>query len=532
MKNILFTLMFTMAFMAGFSQLYNSGGAITVQPGATLVIEGNYTCDNSATIDIDGNVELKGHLINNGGTILPAGAGTLKFNGTAAQEIKGGTGTTFNCAVEINNTQGVSLQSADAILAAALTFTNGKLTLNAYDLTLAAAGVTGAGAGKYIVTNNSNGEVKATVAASNVLFPVGNSAYNPVILNNTSTSDVFGVRVVDGTPSSWTEHAVNRTWVVTGGTGGGFNLAVTPQWATADQLTNMDITDCAVGLTVNSGTSYTWTASGAASGSNPTITRTGSGFNTVGSFVVGDYFFEGIELDLDLFLAGPYSGGAMTTALKTAGLIPLIDPYGNMPNVSSIPANTVDWIEVELRTAPAASPTKSYSFFLKNDGNVMNVDGTDGAKLTGVAKASYYVAVKHRNHLGAMTANPINFTAAGPYSFNFTTGTTGVYGTNPMRGMNAGAAPFALWAGDINGDNQIIYQGAGNDVNLIANYISGLGGGPSAIGTNVYEEEDVNMDGNVIYQGAGNDPTPVGNSISNHPGYTGVPTYAVTGQIP
>jgi len=54
MKKILFTLLFLFAFFAGYTQMYNNGGAVTVEAGATLVIEGNYTSSGTAAIEIDG----------------------------------------------------------------------------------------------------------------------------------------------------------------------------------------------------------------------------------------------------------------------------------------------------------------------------------------------------------------------------------------------------------------------------------------------------------------------------------------------
>lgn len=538
MKNILFTLMFTMAFMAGFSQLYNSGGAITVQSGATLVIEGNYTCDNSATIDIDGNVELKGHLVNNGGTIVNGGAGTLKFNGTLAQEIKGSSGTTFNCAVEINNAQGVSLQSADAVLAAALTFTNGKLTLNAYDLTLAAAGVTGAGAGKYIVTNDPNGEVKATVAASNVLFPVGSSTdYNPLVLNNTGgTSDTYGVRFTSGMPSGWTgtDHSINGHWTVTEGTGTGSNLDVTTQWNLGQEQTNFDRTDCAVGVSGDLGATVNWAASSAASGTNP-YTQVGNDFTSVGTFLVGDAFYLFINLDLDVFLAGPYSGGAMSLALNTNGLIQTTDPYGLGTTVTNVPSNAVDWVLVEFRNKSNSSQVQySKAFFVDNNGNIIHTDGTTGAKVTGVPKDQYYIAIRHRNHLGAMTLNTVDLTNASP-AFNFTTGTANLYGTNATRNMGGGI--YALWGGDADGDGVLRFGASPSDITPINSAVMGdvnnTGNSSLFVGALVYSDADTDMDGRVRFGASPSDITPINASVLGNPANTNNnPLTSLTQQLP
>jgi len=217
----------------------------------------------------------------------------------------------------------------------------------------------------------------------------------------------------------------------------------------------------------------------------------------------------------------------MSTALNS--LVPPTDPYGNGVTVSSIPANAVDWIEVQLRSGTGSTIDKKYSFFVDNNGNVLNTDGTIGAKLTGIAKGSKYVAVRHRNHLGAMTASMIDFAAAGPFAFDFST-STGIYGSNAMRNMGA---KWALWAGDANGDNKVIFQGSGNDPGPIANEVASHSTSFTYPVQDVYSNNDINMDGDVIFQGSANDPTPVGNSVSNHPlNTTGSYTFIVNGQLP
>jgi hypothetical protein len=537
MKKIFFTILMLAAFLSGYTQMNNNGGYITVESGATLVIEGDYTSTSSGTIEIDGDVVLKGDFVNNSGSIAAGSTGDLVFNGAGAQEITGTQSTTFYCGVEIDNAAGVALTSTQTgnhqTLANALTLTNGKLTLNTFDLTLSSLGVSGFNASNYIVTN-STGKLKAPVGSSNFVLPVGSAtAYNPVVLNEAGTADVFGVVYTASAPAGWSpaDHAVTGRWDVTEAVAGGNNLSVTPGWNAADEQASFDNTDCAVGVTTDNGATIAWKASGTSTGpdANGTYARIGTGFNGVGTFVVGDYWYEGIELDLDMFLAGAYSGGSMSTALN--GILPTTDPYGNGITGATIPGTAVDWIEVELRSTPA-TVDKSYSFFVDNAGNVLNTDGALGAKLTGLAKGSYYVAVKHRNHLGAMTASAIDFSAAGPFAHNFTTG-TGVYGTNAMQNISG---TYALWAGDANADGQVIYQGAGNDPTPIGNEVSGDPGNTGSSFTyivNGYSDNDINLDGQVIYQGANNDPTMIGNAVSGHPGNTGSSfTYAITQQIP
>jgi len=286
-------------------------------------------------------VQLKGDFINNSGSISTGSNGGLTFNGTSAQEITGSQSTTFYCGVTINNTAGVALTNtatgADQVFDSLLTFTAGDITLNGFDLTLN-EGFTGADASKHIITNGA-GVLKAYVTNSNVTFPVGDgTVYNPLVLNEAGTADTFGVQYANTAPGGWTggnPHTVLGHWTVTEVTAGG-NLSVTPQWIGTQEQASFDRTDCAVGVSTNNGATVAWNATGAAAGGDP-YTRIGTGFTSVGKFMVGDFWFGGIDVDLDLFLAGPYSGGTMTTNLKTKSLIPLTDPYGLGNTVASIP---------------------------------------------------------------------------------------------------------------------------------------------------------------------------------------------------
>jgi hypothetical protein len=518
MKRILFTFLFMLAILAGYTQMTNNGGIITVENGAVLVIEGDYTSTNSGDIEIDGTVQLKGHFVNNSGTINANSDGTLAFVGTSAQEIKGSVPTTFGCDVQINNAAGVSITTANQVMSKNLTFTSGKLTLGAYDLTLAASSaITGAGSGSYVVTNGA-GSLKRPVGATDVAFPVGNAGYNPIILNEALTADTYGVNFSDALPGGWTggaSHHVLGHWTVTEGTPGGNDLTATAEWV-GTQEQAFDRTDCAVGVSTDNGATFSWDASSGALGGDP-YTQVGSGFASVGKFMVGDYFFGGFLVDLDLFLAGPYNVGTglMNIGLKTKNLIPLTDPYGLGVTVGSIPANVVDWIKVELRDKNNASTILyTKAFFLDNTGNVIDTDGvTANAKFTGVPKDLYYIAVKHRNHLGARTDATVDLNSVNP-AFNFKSG-TGVY-TNPAYTYTPQllitTGVYGLYKGNVNSDTRVAKTGAQaiNDMTALLNY---LGINTSIL--NVYTGADVTCDGDVRKTGAAavNDMTQLLNSL-------------------
>jgi hypothetical protein len=469
----------------------------------------------------------------------------LIFDGTTLQEITGSQSTTFYCAVEVSNPAGIALTAtaapgASQVVDSSLILTDGKVKLNTFDLTISNEGITGAGAAKYIETN-STGSLINTVAAGGaaIAYPVGDSVYNPITIQNggTGTTDSYGVRSKRGFPANWNpaDHAVQGHWILTEGTTGGSNLTLTPTWKNTQHQTNFQTSDCAVGLSKNNGTTITWAASGAATDNTPFFSKAGSTFDTVGVVTVGDYYFEGIEIDLDVFLAGPYSSGSMSTALNS--LLPDDDPYGNGVNNATIPGTAVDWIEIELRdeTTPATIEA-SYSFFLASDGSVLNLTGTSGIKLTGVVKDQYYIAVRHRNHLGAMTASTIDFTGVGPFSFDFTAG-TGLYGSNAMRNMGGTPAKWALWGGDADQNGVIEYARATTDITPISSAILTDPGNPAGNTNypvnNVYEEADTDMNGIIEYARATTDLTPISSSVLSHPGNPAQNTnFPVNQQLP
>lgn len=68
-------------------------------------------------------------------------------------------------------------------------------------------------------------------------FPVGNSAYNPIIIANSGRIDSYSVRVVDGTPPSPFDASkvVNRSWIVSEGTVGGSSINMAAYWNSPTQ---------------------------------------------------------------------------------------------------------------------------------------------------------------------------------------------------------------------------------------------------------------------------------------------------------
>jgi hypothetical protein len=241
-------------------------------------------------------------------------------------------------------------------------------------------------------------------------------------------------------------------------------------------------------------------------------------------------------LPVKVFLHGPYqsASGIMSDGLRLRNLIPTDEPYAGLgfaragvmsetttAGVLAVSGSSavVDWVLVELRDAsnPAALITTKAALLLRN-GFVKDVDGTSDIQFTGLTQSSYFVAVRHRNHLGVMTVSPVVLSANTPLQ-DFTTMTTGqVNGTNARRAVGS---IFTLWAGNANGDTKVQAAGVNNDLSAITSLVLNPAYGNSTLVRNFkvsgYRTSDVNMDGDTVAAGANNDVAVVVNSVQTNP---------------
>jgi hypothetical protein len=173
---------------------------------------------------------------------------------------------------------------------------------------------------------------------------------------------------------------------------------------------------------------------------------------------------SGINLDLLVYLEGPFSGSEMGTSLNFSGVIPLSHPYNSDPwnysgteSVLSIPnPDVVDWVLIELRDATnAASATPStriarQAAFILKDGSVVGTDGSSILQFNNSFTQQLFAVVWHRNHLGIMTANGVT-ASGGIYAYDFTVSESQVHGgSNGYSSLQGGV--WGMAAGDGNND--------------------------------------------------------------------------------
>ncbi|MCB0794321.1 MAG: hypothetical protein KDB88_06255 [Flavobacteriales bacterium] len=246
----------------------------------------------------------------------------------------------------------------------------------------------------------------------------------------------------------------------------------------------------------------------------------------------------GVRLAAKVMLDGPYDEGTglMADDLRQAGLVPLMEPFtglgfAHMGNggseetssgVLAVSGNDapVDWVMLELRDPNDPSVIlETRSALVQADGDVVDVDGSSPVQFQAV-DGSYFVAVRHRNHLGCMTAAAISLTAA-PAVLDLSDIATATYGTSARKLVNGKAL---LWSGNAVLDNEVKYAGLANDRDKVLQDVGGSV--PTAVVAG-YSSSDVNMDGLIKYAGPQNDRDRILQNIGGS-----VPTAVQIEQLP
>jgi hypothetical protein len=268
----------------------NNAGTATASLSAALSVLHNLTINSGTLLANNNNITVGGNW-NNAGTYTP-GTNTVTFTGGSAQHQYTRTGTGTFSSLTLNDANGLLLNN-NLTIAGTLTLTSGKVTLGSNNLTLSAAvsgpGALGTSTTNYIVTDGSGKLFIQTIGSTltgDVLFPIGNTSYNPLVINATGMTgaNTFGVSVSNSTVGGATvAESVNRAWAMSHSSGTDAAI-VKVQWTAGDE--NGSFTHSSSQLVNSNGVSFTDQGSiAAASGSDP-YTRTSdiafSNFTTIG----------------------------------------------------------------------------------------------------------------------------------------------------------------------------------------------------------------------------------------------------------
>ncbi|PWK18564.1 hemagglutinin protein [Xanthomarina spongicola] len=251
-----------------------------------------------------------------------------------------------------------------------------------------------------------------------------------------------------------------------------------------------------------------------------------------------------IKIDPKLFLQGPLlnpaSAGLMNDDLRQNILIPITSPYADTANCNAsvfsvTGANAiVDWVWIELRAANDNTKIiNAHSALIQRDGDVVDLDGISNLIMI-AAPTNYYVVVKHRNHIGAMSASTIALNESTTTVVDFTNNSFSTYGSNSQVVLDSGNT--ALWAGDTNGIGQVRFSGANNGSNTIKDFVladPANGFNSVTFSSTGYLNADLNMDGSGKFSGSGNDSNVIKDNVLSHPGNGfNSPTFTILSTVP
>ena len=399
-----------------------------------------------------------------------AGNSTISFTGTGSNAITSGGASLYN--VEVNKSSGADLNLTDnMVVTNQLSFSgnNNKVNLANSDLTLGSgATISGADDQDFLVTGGTGEVIKESLAT--FTFPVGfsGSTYNPITIVESGTTDNIGVQVLenaydDGTSggAQLTSEVVNATWVVSENTPGGSDLNVTVDWAASDEQGDFDRTKS--GIARYDGTSYDLTLANvaAATGSDP-YTRNRSSVEPGPLVVGGGAVMDKVLVAPTVLLSGPYNGSDMNDDLRAEGVLPIAEPYtglgythvglGGGESVANAGlfdqagtnADIVDWIFLELRDKNNNQTVLgTQSALLQRDGNIVGTDFMP-VEFKGFSADSYFLTIRHRNHLAIQSLNTVALDKISAASVDFTDNSTATFGTDAQR---TDGSLYYLWSG-------------------------------------------------------------------------------------
>jgi hypothetical protein len=477
-----------------------SGGRIVIGAGAIITSNDDFTIQSGGSLDVQGTLILKKNLLNENSTADNLGTGLIEFAGSTTQVIQG---QNIFQNIRINNSSGVTI-SGDTRVNGVLKLKNGVVSPLTNYLLLGPVAIDSGGSATSMVEVTSSGQFRKEFPVSptfplSFTFPIGDTTgtaeYSPVTLTFASgtfgTGNYAGINLmnakypIDSINGSY----LKRYWALSQSGISSFSCNATFQYLPADVVGTESSIYC---TKVNPSPLITYDGA-----STVTHQLTVNGLSSFSTFTGTR---GGFDVSLTDYLEGPYNAGSgyMNTALKTAGLIPLTQPYNTSPfnyngpeTVASIPADVVDWVLIELRqadipaNATSATIIKKRAAFLKKDGTIVETDGATPVRFYNAAITNnLFPVIRQRNHIAILANNAVPMTG-GIYTYDFSTGLGQVFG-GAIGYKQIGSSPvrYGMVTGDINQDGSVYTS----DFDIWAS----LAGTP-----NVYNAADLNQDGNV-----------------------------------
>ena len=537
MKKLLTLVLFLGMALGVSAQLVNQGGTITIQSGATLVVESDIT-NTTGSIVNNGIIEVKGDITSEAAALFTSAVDSkLKFSGTTPSTINFMASTILSDVEMAKTAEDLTLAS-DLDIDGDLTFTedDNQIILGANNLVLSATSAADnvAVTNSFIVTDGAGVVTKEGLSTA-FKFPVGAAidSQNDITLAEGGTVDDISVRVLTDAydapvtqTDAMVDDVVSATWEITEAVIGGSDLIAAPSWAAEDETTTFDNTDAAV-FQFN-GTDYTALATtGAATTVDgiSSVTNVGLVLNDTDYVIIGDSGLLRAFLAAKIILQGPYqaSQDLMRDQLRTKSLIPLEEPYSDMAAFTHVSGgggetvdaledfdyeadgdDIVDWVFLEIRDS-ADAVVSTRSALLQRDGDIIDIDGSNSAvSFEGITLDNYTIVVRHRNHLGVKSSGIVSMSPGTTAVYDFTSAVNQAVG-DQQEELETGV--YGVYGGNANGESAVAtaYKGirmtGPSTINDALALLNQLGGIYTATQFDVYETEDLNLDGNVRMTG-------------------------------
>jgi uncharacterized protein YjdB len=161
----------------------------------------------------------------------------------------------------------------------------------------------------------------------------------------------------------------------------------------------------------------------------------------------------------------------------------LLPEFQNITNPSTVFGVTgqnaiVDWVFLELRSKVNQTTIwASRAGLIQRDGDIVDLDGVSPIEFPGTPMDDYYVVLRHRSHLGVMTATAktpeqmsalIDFTSPTTPVFDFgTTKGNGYDYTGVALNPHVKSGFMALYAGDFDANKKIKTENPNDDLNSL-----------------------------------------------------------------
>lgn len=179
-------------------------------------------------------------------------------------------------------------------------------------------------------------------------------------------------------------------------------------------------------------------------------------------------------------LEGPFNGSTMNCMLQDK--IPISSPLGSYPDtLRTIPADMVDWVLLELSASQGGSALYSQSAILHSNGSVTS-PYKPYILIPGAPQGTYYLKLKHRNHLSLNSIVPLQFVSSGSVPIHDLRSSFIIDTNSGVKNISGNL--WAMISGDANNDAQI--NPADRDIWL------------SEAGTSDYLAADFDLDGVVM----------------------------------